>query len=267
MLFRSLEQTLAGLTHQVPYSPYRVMIVDDDRELAEYYATLLHGAGMLTKVVVNPLQTLDKLADWHPDLVIVDVYMPECNGLELASVIRQDDKYTTMPIVFLSSETDVDKQLYALDLGGDAFLTKPVVHQHLLSTVIARVKRSRWLTRLKTELEVALQKNEVQRKEIEKKEERLRFSQYFANIGSWDLNVRHKTMYWSEKVAPLLGYRAEDVDASYDAFLAAIHPDDKHKVSDAIETCLSTNASYEIEHRVLWPDGSIHWLLDRKSVV
>ena len=262
-----LKQTVAGLTHQVPYTPYRVMIVDDDRELAEYYATLLHGAGMLTKVITNPLAALEQVAEWHPDLVMMDVYMPECSGLELASIIRQDDKYTTMPIVFLSSETDIDKQLYALDLGGDAFLTKPVVQQHLLSTVIARVKRSRWLTRLKTELEVSLQKNEAQRKEIEKKEERLRFSQYFGNIGSWDLNVEQKVMHWSEKIAPLLGYGADNVEASYDAFLASVHPEDIQKLTSAFDDCLMDKTAYEIEHRVIWPDGSIHWLLQKGDVI
>jgi len=262
-----LQQTLAGLTHQVPHDPYRVMIVDDDWELAEYYATLLHGAGMLTMVVTNPLEALDRLADWQPDLAMMDVYMPECNGLELASIIRQDDKYTTMPIVFLSSETDMDKQLYALDLGGDAFLAKPVVQQLLLSTVIARVKRSRWLMRLKTELEISLQKNEVQRKELEKKEERLRFSQYFADIGSWDLDVQSKTMHWSEKIAPLLGYTTEEVNTSYDAFLAAVHPDDKQKMEMAIDNCLSSNAAYEIEHRIIRSDGSIHWLLQKGDVI
>ncbi len=262
-----LVQTLGGLTHRIPHAPYRVMIVDDDLELAEYYAALLHGAGMLTQVITNPLQVLERLQDWQPDLVMMDVYMPQCSGLELAAVIRQDETYTTMPIVFLSSETDMDKQLYALDLGGDAFLTKPVIQQHLLSTIVARVKRSRWLSRLKNELEVALVKNEVQRKEIEKKEERLRFSQYFANIGSWDLNFQSKAMHWSEKIAPLLGYGINMISPSYEAFLAAVHPDDKHKVVTAIEACSTANNAYEVEHRVVFSDGSVRWLLQKGDVI
>lgn len=262
-----LKQTLGGLTRQVAHTPYRIMIVDDDRELAECYAVLLNSAGMLTRVITNPLDVLDNLAGWHPDLVLMDVYMPECSGLELASVMRQDDKYTTVPIVFLSSETDMDKQLYALDLGGDAFLTKPVDYQHMLSTVIARVKRSRWLARLKTDLENSLHKNELQRKEIEEKEERLRFSQYFANIGSWDLDVQSKVMHWSEKIAPLLGYVSDGVDPTYDAFLAAVHPEDQQQVINAIETSLNSNIAYEVEHRVIWPDGSIHWLLQKGDVI
>jgi len=262
-----LSQTVRGLTQRLPNALYRVMIVDDDASLAEYYATLLQSAGMSTQIVTDPMQVLAQLQDWSPDLIMMDVYMPHCSGLELAAVIRQDETYTTMPIVFLSSETDIDKQLYALDLGGDAFLTKPVIPQHLLSTITARVKRSRWLTRLKSELEAALENNECQRKEIQKKEERLRFSQYFANIGSWDLSFTNREMYWSEKIAPLLGYGTANTEASYEAFLAAIHPDDKVKVVAAIEACSSTKDAYEIEHRVVWPDGSVRWLLQKGDVI
>lgn len=262
-----LVQNLGGLINQAPHIPYRVLVVDDDGELADYYASLLHGAGMLVKIITEPLRTLAVLEEWQPDLVMMDVYMPECTGLELASIIRQDDKYSTMPIVFLSSELDVDKQLYALDLGGDAFLTKPVEQQQLLSTVIARVKRSRWLSRLKNDLEISLHKNELQRKQLEKKEERLRFSQYFANLGTWDLNLLNQDMYWSEKIAPLLGYDSENINASYDAFMAAIHPDDKQNMIQAMEACRRQNNDYEIEHRVIWPDGSVHWLLQKGDVI
>ncbi|MDH5445852.1 MAG: response regulator [Gammaproteobacteria bacterium] len=262
-----LIQTLSGVTNRLPHQPYRVMVVDDDKELAEYYGVLLHGAGILTKLIHQPLDTLEALEDWQPDLVIMDVYMPECNGLELASIIRQDDKFTTLPIVFLSSEQDINKQLYALDLGGDAFLTKPVDQQQLLSTVIARVKRSRWLIRLKTDLEMSLQKNESQRKEIEKKEERLRFSQYFAGIGTWDLNLTTQDMHWSEKIGPLLGYEKNKVSPSYDAFLAAVHPEDKQKLIKAMDSCATESRDYEIEHRIIWLDGSIRWLLQKGDVI
>lgn len=125
--------------------PYRILIVDDSRALAEYYATILNGAGMETQVVIEPLTVMEPLLEFMPDLILMDVYMPECSGLELAKVIRQQERFVSIPIVFLSAETDMEKQLDAMSLGGDDFLTKPIQPGHLVSSITTRVRRSRVL--------------------------------------------------------------------------------------------------------------------------
>ena len=74
--------------------------------------------------------------------ILLDIYMPECNGMELAKVIRQLDVFVGIPIVFLSAESNLDKQLFAMGLGADDFLTKPIQPQHLISSVSSRIQRS-----------------------------------------------------------------------------------------------------------------------------
>ncbi len=131
------------LTAQEAPEPYRVLIVDDDPELAAFHAGVLQRAGMKIHVVNDPLQVMQPLTDFRPDLILMDVYMPACSGLELATVIRQQHDYVGTPIVFLSGETDVDKQMAAMRLGGDDFLTKPIQPEHLVAAVMARAQRSR----------------------------------------------------------------------------------------------------------------------------
>ncbi len=140
-----LIDTLDTLTTQRSPEPYRVLIVDDEPMLAAYYAATLRHAGMHTTTVVDPPQIMQPLEDFRPDLILMDMYMPECTGLELAAVIRQQEAYVSTPIVFLSAETDVAKQLAAMSLGGDDFLTKPIQPDHLISAVTSRVQRSRSL--------------------------------------------------------------------------------------------------------------------------
>ncbi|KGF72090.1 diguanylate cyclase [Neosynechococcus sphagnicola sy1] len=130
--------------HQSP-DPYRILIVDDESTLASYYAYTLQQAGMKTFVVSDPLQVLQPLVDFRPDLILMDVYMPSCNGLELAAVIRQLESYLSIPIVFLSTETNLDRQLAAMSLGGDDFLMKPIHPHHLIRAVSSRAQRSRLL--------------------------------------------------------------------------------------------------------------------------
>ena len=121
---------------------YRILIVDDSESLADYYSLILSQAGMVTQTISNPMQLLIKMEDFRPDLLLMDVYMPECSGLELAAVLRQEGRYTKIPIIFLSTEDDTLKKLSAISLGGDDFLTKPISPQHLVSAVRSRAKRA-----------------------------------------------------------------------------------------------------------------------------
>ena len=142
---RALVGTLDSLVSGEQPKPDRVLIVDDTRQLAEHYSCTLQAAGMITDVVTDPAHLLTHLADFRPDLVLMDMYLPGCTGAELASVIRQFENYVTLPIVFLSAERDTSKQLAAMKVGGDDFLTKPISPQHLVSAVSARLHRYRVL--------------------------------------------------------------------------------------------------------------------------
>ncbi|MFT6914365.1 MAG: PleD family two-component response regulator [Motiliproteus sp.] len=74
--------------------------------------------------------------------------MPECDGMELSKIIRQIGAYISVPIVFLSSEEDQEKQLLAMSLDGDDFLSKPIKPWHLVSAVASRAKRARTMRAL-----------------------------------------------------------------------------------------------------------------------
>jgi diguanylate cyclase (GGDEF)-like protein len=137
-----LVDELDKLTSSQPPASYRVLIVDDAVHLTNYFASALEQAGMIVKVVNDPLAVLKPLLEFAPDLILIDMYMPGCSGMELAKVIRQLDSFVSIPIVFLSGESNLDKQLSALGLGGDDFLTKPIEAQHLVSAVTNRIKRS-----------------------------------------------------------------------------------------------------------------------------
>jgi len=73
----------------------------------------------------------------------MDMYMPGCSGMELAAIIRQQEAFVSIPIVFLSVETDMDKQLAAIRRGGDDFLTKPIRPEHLIASITNRADRTR----------------------------------------------------------------------------------------------------------------------------
>ena len=136
------------LLREREHPPYRVLIVDDDEILAEHYRLTLEAAGMLAEKVCRPQETLAALQHLHPDLLIVDLYMPDCKGSDLALAIRYEDAWMSLPIVYLSAEDDLDEQIKALSNGGDDFLTKPISDMRLVSTVRARAARARKVSEL-----------------------------------------------------------------------------------------------------------------------
>ncbi len=129
-------------------APFRVLIVEDSRVQANYIAVQLKKAGMITEIVADPLQVIDYLIRFNPDMLLLDMYMPNCTGMELAQIIRQMEQFISVPIVFLSAETDKDKQLAAMGIGGDDFLTKPIEPDHLIAAVTTRIERYRKLRML-----------------------------------------------------------------------------------------------------------------------
>jgi PAS domain S-box-containing protein len=547
---------LDALTGRQPTQPYRVLMVDDDPLALEPYAAVLRAAGMDVQTLSQPLRILEVLNGFDPDVAVLDVYMPEASGPELAAVLRERDAYLQLPILFLSAEADISQQLLALNLGGDDFLVKPVQPDHLVSAVAARARRARqnaairqrlqttlyererehqaldhhaivsiadaagnityvndkfceisgysrdellgrnhrvvksgehppgfyqdlWQTiaggkvwegeicnrrkdgshywvestitpflddeglpyqyvsirtdithvmtaeealrrqsemqgliaetgavllaastanmdaaiervlrrsgehigadraslflfsedgarmsnthawcapgipggdtiqdvpleqapwwkqqislrgmvvipdvaalpaeasaekarfdeqQIRSLLAFPLQKNEniygfvgfdavrsrrdwvaeeidllkivadvissaLARRHadqaVEHHKERLRRGQMFANIGTWDWHIQSGELFWTERIAPLFGYPVGELETAYDNFLAAIHPDDRQRVIDAIAACVERDAPYEIEHRVVWPDGTVRWLLERGAV-
>ncbi|HET9033287.1 MAG TPA: EAL domain-containing protein [Dokdonella sp.] len=127
--------------------PYRIMIVEDDRSQAFFAESILRKNGMQTLAVGEAVDVLDKLDEFDPDLILMDLNMPVCNGIELTALIREREAYISTPIVFLSGEGDTEKHFEALSAGGDDFLTKPIAPRHLITAVSSRVKRARLVAR------------------------------------------------------------------------------------------------------------------------
>ncbi|MBS0287164.1 MAG: diguanylate cyclase [Proteobacteria bacterium] len=141
-LLETIDQVLTPPSETLPF---RILIVEDSKTQANIIRMHLEQAGMITEILMDPLKVMETLTEFQPDLILLDLYMPQCSGIELAKVIRQHDMYVGIPIVFLSAEDDTDKQLIAISGGGDDFLTKPILPHHLIAAVIARAVRSRTL--------------------------------------------------------------------------------------------------------------------------
>jgi diguanylate cyclase (GGDEF)-like protein len=146
-----LQQVLSHIldhkVHDDDEESYRVMVVEDSRTAAQAIRKSLEENGITSLVLHDPLQSLQNIREFQPDLILMDMYMPHCTGVEAARVIRQHDEFLGVPIVFLSGETNIALQVEALRLGGDQFLTKPVNPVLMNAVVKSKIDRYRALRR------------------------------------------------------------------------------------------------------------------------
>ena len=138
---------LEQVTRKRTIQPYRVLIVDDAVDLARYYALVLDNAGMQVETLTRPENILTVIANFKPELIVLDLYMSNVTGYEVANVIRQHQDLLGLPIVFLSTEQDRYIQLRALQ-NGDDFLQKPISDEHLVAAISSRAERARILSTL-----------------------------------------------------------------------------------------------------------------------
>ncbi|WP_404360322.1 PAS domain S-box protein [Methylotuvimicrobium sp. KM1] len=190
---------LDTLTGRLPSKSYRALLIDDDPLMLNAHAAVLQAAGMEVKTSTQPLDILNLLDNFSPDVAVLDVYMPDASGPELAAIIRERDEYLHLPILFLSGETDMTQQLLALSLGGDDFLVKPVQPRHLVAAVSARARRARQNSALRQRLETTL---------YERDREHLAINHHaIVSIADRSGNIT----YVNDRFCQISGYRREEL--------------------------------------------------------
>ncbi|MCC8996693.1 MAG: diguanylate cyclase [Nitrosomonas sp.] len=125
--------------------PFRILIVEDSSISMAYYSSVLEQAEMQIKSLEDPMKLLDVLNSFSPDLILMDLYLPGCNGIELSKVVRQIDGFQNIPIVHLVNANDLNTQSEVMSLRGSDFLLKPISPTQLVAAITSRVSRMRSL--------------------------------------------------------------------------------------------------------------------------
>jgi diguanylate cyclase (GGDEF)-like protein len=141
-------RTLKRLMDRSVAAPGRVLAVEDDREQASFYEKVLGAAGYVVRVCADPSRLEAELAEFAPDLVLMDVVLPGVDGFDLARFIRQDERYATLPVLFVTTQAQTRARVEAVRAGADDFLVKPLLAWLLLPAVAARIERGRLLKSL-----------------------------------------------------------------------------------------------------------------------
>jgi two-component system KDP operon response regulator KdpE len=117
----------------------RILIVDDERQITRVLSRGLTTRGYDVHVAADGEAALQTFSDWHPDLIVTDLSMPNMNGLELCRGLRA---FSDVPIIILSVKGEERAKVEALDAGADDYVTKPFGIDELLARIRANLRRA-----------------------------------------------------------------------------------------------------------------------------
>jgi len=130
----------AGKLYDRAKMSHSILVVDDDPHIRDVVCFALGKAGMATRAAADGADALSLVREHEPDLLVLDINMPEMDGLEVCRRLRQSSE---VPILFLSSRDDEIDRVLGLELGADDYVTKPFSPRELVARINAILKRAR----------------------------------------------------------------------------------------------------------------------------
>ena len=250
--------------------PVNILMVDDQPAKLLSYEVILQGLGANLIKATSARQALEWLLKHEVAVVLVDVNMPELNGFELAKMLREHPRYEKTAIIFVSAIhlSDVD-HIRGYETGAVDYVPVPVIPQILRAKVrifVDLYRKTRQLETLNNKLEqrVAERTAELEASTLQlgESEERLRLASEAAGFGTYDYKLPQGEVYWSASLRRIAGIEGEK-QLTLEKVIAFAHPDDRDMLERHVQGYSSDTDRRTIEFRILRPDGTVRWLLDR----
>jgi len=176
-----------------------VLIVDDNEKNIQVLGNLLKSSNYRIAIAVTGQQALDYVKKTAPDLILLDIMMPELDGIEVCRRLKKSDSTSEIPILFITALTDSESKINAFDVGGDDYITKPFSRQEVLARVKVFLERKQAKANLLESREQLKEMNLNLERTVTKRTERIRKMQSqmvlqdkMASIGQLAAGISHE---------------------------------------------------------------------------
>jgi PAS domain S-box-containing protein len=244
-----------------------VLLVDDQPGKLLTYEAILRDLGENLITAKNASEALEILLKNEISVVLIDVYMPETDGFELAAMIREHPRFEKTAIIFISAIllTDVDR-LRGYEMGAVDYVPVPVIPEVLRAKVRVFTdlyRKTRDLEKLNRELEARVEERTAA---LVESTSRLRYSQQLHSLalaagkmGSWRWNVDQDRISCDQGQCDIFGVDTATFTPSRSDIRRLVHPDDVSTLVDALRQLSPSADTFQIEFRIRRPSGEIRW--------
>ncbi len=216
--------------------PATVLVVDDDAAVRRLAARCLGSLGVRTVPADSAAAAEGELERQVPDLIVLDIVMPEVSGLELCRRLRLRDDTRDTPVLMMTGAKDPGALERAYEAGATDFVAKPF-------TPVMLRHRVRYLLRSGNAF-----------RQLHESQARLAAAQRIAQLGTWELDAAEGTLSWCDELFHIFGMqRRERVDV--DEMLARVHPEDAGRVKSFLGQAAAGRQPEPVQYRVMLEDG------------
>ncbi|MDF5709437.1 MAG: PAS domain-containing protein [Nostoc sp. S4] len=232
-----------------------ILVVDDDHLMRMYLCELLKEAGYQVVEASNGLEAIATYTRLHPDIVLLDAIMPEMDGFDCCAQLQALPNGKDTPVLMISGFDDRGSVEKAFAVGATDFITKPIqwpiLHQRL---------------RRLLEAHRAKEKLQQQTAQAQQQEAQLRIALEFAGMSIWNWDILTDKITYSGNLKALFGIEKATFNETYNSFINRIHRQDRDLVRRSHQQVIVDGVEYDIEFRVILPDGSIRYLASKGVV-
>jgi PAS domain S-box-containing protein len=224
-------------------SSQTVLVVEDNRDMNTYLNSILQPHYRVLSAFTGN-EGLQLAKENRPDLIISDIMMPGMSGDAMVEQIRQRKELKDVPILILTAKADDNLEINMLSGGVQDYIRKPFNSEELLA-------------RVRSILGERLASQGI----LQESEDRLRLALEAAHMGTFDWNLATNHIVWTRWHEEIWGMMPGEFDGSYKAETKRIHPEDLPGFNDELKRCMEEHEPFNCEFRVVWPDGSKHWVM------
>ncbi|HEY9748088.1 MAG TPA: response regulator [Allocoleopsis sp.] len=232
-----------------------VLVVEDDRFMRIQLRRAMEQVGYQVAEASNGEEGLALYTRLHPDIVLLDAMMPVMDGFTCCTQLKILPGGDRTPILIITALEDPESVDRAFEVGAIDYVTKPIHWAVLRQRVRRLLQASRAVEELRQQTERA-----------RLSEERLRLALEAAHMGTWDWDIPTGRVTHSATTETIYGFAPGCFEGTFKSFLRNLHPEDRELVTQALRRTLEQGADYNIDFRVIWLDGSVHWVASKGQV-
>lgn len=255
--------------------PDEIMVVDDTPENLKLLSALLMDHGYRVRPASSGAMALRSAAARAPELILLDVRMPDMDGYAVCRRIKADARLRAVPVIFISAMDDISDKIKGFDAGAVDYLTKPFDSTEVLVRVrtqldLGHLRQRQAQAQEELERQVAVRTAELAaaNRALMESEERLRLVFEATSDGVWDWNPGRGSAFFSDRWYAMLGYLPGEFPATCDEWRRRVHPDDIAGAEAALHAHYAGETSeYSAEFRMLGKSGKWRWIHARGKVI
>jgi PAS domain S-box-containing protein len=251
-------------------APAEILVVDDTPANLRLLTNILAEQGYRVRPALGGALALRSVAMKPPDLILLDVRMPEMDGYAVCQQLKADPLVRSVPVIFISALNEPTDKIQGFAAGGVDYITKPFEP----SEVLVRIRTHLDLWRLQQrqeQIQIELERRVEERtaelaeanRALRRSEERLRLVIDATSDGVWDWDPRTGLSFYSDRWYAMLGYAPGEFEPIHANWIDRIHPDDRAAMEAAIQAHFDSGAEYNTEFRMRAKSGDWRWIHSR----